>query len=182
MSRQYKTLISVSFFLIYCFSATTFANTYGLLSVGYSDVDLGNISDKSASYGVAFGYQFAPQWYVEAGYLNLIDHQDETQQLEANGPYISVLGKATGNDGELYYRLGVASIDKTEKYLIQEMACIDTSSSLCEIDERILAGMIGLGFDYFIGRSAMLRLEYTYMGGEDDFSTHSVNVGFRYNF
>ena len=183
MLWQYKSLISIVFSLFYCFSSTVFADSYGLLSVGYSDVDLGKVSDKSASYGAAFGYQFHRQWYVEAGYLSLIDSQSETKQLQAHGPYISVLGKAEGSDGELYYRLGLASVDKTETYVAQDSGCIDSSStSVCESDERILAGMVGLGFDYVVGRNAMLRLEYVYMGGKDDFSSHSVNVGLRYNF
>ena len=183
MLWQYKTLIGIGFSLFYCFSSTAFANSYGLLSVGYSDVDLGNVSDKSASYGAAFGYQFHPQWYVEAGYLSLIDSQNERKQLQAHGPYISVLGKAEGDDGELYYRLGLASIDKTESYLVQDGECKDNAAtSVCESDERILAGMIGLGFDYFVGRNAMLRLEYMYMGGKDDFSSNSLNLGLRYNF
>ena len=49
-------------------------------------------------------------------------------------------------------------------------------------DDTIVAGLAGLGFDYYVGMKSMVRVEYTYFGGKDDFSAHIVNLGFRYNF
>jgi len=46
----------------------------------------------------------------------------------------------------------------------------------------IAAGLIGLGFDYYVSQNSMVRFEYTYIGGEDSFSTNMLSLGFRYNF
>lgn len=179
--RLFRMLLALSFSC--CLSHEALANAYGIITLGYADVDLGEVADKSASYGGALGYQVHPQWYVEAGYLHLVDSSEESQDVSASGPYLAFLGKAGSQEGELFYRLGIASIDKVEKYLPSQQACADATQVLrCEVDERILAGMAGLGFDYFVGLRAMVRVEYMYMGGKDDFSSHAINLGFRYNF
>mgnify|MGYP003635142267 CR=1 FL=1 len=58
----------------------------------------------------------------------------------------------------------------------------ELSGDACSFDEGVVAGIAGLGFDYYVGLKSMVRLEYTYLGGEDDLSTHLVSLGFRYNF
>ncbi|SVE06508.1 uncharacterized protein METZ01_LOCUS459362, partial [marine metagenome] len=55
-------------------------------------------------------------------------------------------------------------------------------AAVCGYDDTIIAGLAGLGFDYYLGLQSMVRVEYTYFGGKDDFSAHIVNLGFRYNF
>ena len=47
-------------------------NLYTVFSVGYSDVEFIKDPDKKFGYKMAFGYQFDPQWFVEAGYQKLI--------------------------------------------------------------------------------------------------------------
>ena len=45
-----------------------------------------------------------------------------------------------------------------------------------------MAGLAGLGFDYYVTHSSMVRMEYVFFGGEDNFSAHTFSIGFRYNF
>lgn len=174
-------LLGVSSYLV---SFEGSANAYGVISLGYSDSSVGKVSDQSVGYSAALGYQIHRQWYVEAGYMDLLDSRDDNQFASATGPYLSILGKAGNEQGELFYKLGIASIDKSEGYVPQDGMCGNASetASWCEFDERIVAGIIGLGFDFFLSPNSMLRAEYVYLGGESDFSSNTVNIGFRYNF
>jgi len=161
-----------------CFSFTANADIYGVATVGYADVDTEVLGDSGVAFSGAIGYQFHKQWYVEGGYLSLVDESEPSAVVEATGAYLAVLGKAGSREGELFYKLGVANIDVTS---IDAAACA-ADVLPCAYDDSVVAGLVGLGFDYFVGHRTMVRLEYTYVGGEDDFSANMVNVGVRYNF
>ncbi len=47
-------------------------NVYTVFSVGYSDVEFIQDSNKSFGYKMAIGYQVDPQCYIEAGHQSLI--------------------------------------------------------------------------------------------------------------
>ncbi|TDF37319.1 autotransporter outer membrane beta-barrel domain-containing protein [Alteromonadaceae bacterium M269] len=179
---------------------------YGVLSAGYSDVE----SDVSESDGVGYkfgiGYQFHRQWYVEGGYHLLSDESlsdgvfaDATAlagfepEVEAESLFISVLGKASSRAGELFYRLGINSVDVTSTSLVDAQSCDGTSSNavvggtastqnFCVRDDTALAGHIGIGFDFRLGRQLMLRTEVEHLQGEDDLETTTFTLGVRYNF
>ncbi|MFZ8198301.1 outer membrane protein [Alteromonas portus] len=162
------------------FSGIVSANGYAVANIGYGNVDTEIDSEADFSYSGALGYQFHRQWYVEAGYISFIDADNDEQSISSKGPYLALLGKASSQNGELYYKLGVASVD-IEHASLESSAC-GTEAVICAYDDTILAGLAGLGFDYYLGLQSMVRVEYTYFGGKDDFSAHIVNLGFRYNF
>ncbi len=162
------------------FTGNAFANLYAVANVGYSNVDTDTSSESDVSYSGAIGYQFDQQWYVEGGYISLIDKQDDNESLTSHGAYLALLGKAGSPEGELFYKVGVASIS-VEETLTDASAC-GTEAATCGFDDTIVAGLVGLGFDYYVSRNSMVRTEYMYLGGQDDFSAHIVNIGFRYNF
>ncbi|APE02687.1 hypothetical protein BM526_13000 [Alteromonas mediterranea] len=155
-------------------------NGYAVANIGYGNVDTQIDSEADVSYSAALGYRFHRQWYVEGGYISLIDADTDEQSLLSKGPYLALLGKASSPKGELYYKLGVASVD-IEQVSINSSAC-GAEALACGYDDTIVAGLAGLGFDYYVGMKSMVRVEYTYFGGKDDFSAHIVNLGFRYNF
>ena len=161
-------------------TANVSAESYAVVNVGYGNVDTEFDGESDVSYSAALGYQFHRQWYVEGGYISLIDADNDDQSLSSSGPYLAFLGKASSTDGELYYKLGIASIDIEQTFTSTDVC--GESSEFCGYDESVIAGMAGLGFDYHLGYQSMLRVEYTYFGGKDDFSAHIVNLGFRYNF
>ena len=152
--------------------------SYGLATVGYNDVDYAEASDKKVTYSLAFGKQIHRQWYAEVGYLNLFDYSNK--QVDANGDslYLAMLGKASSGTGELFYKLGVARVDID----VSSQCATEGVTSECDQSEALAAGLVGLGFDYYVGLRSMIRIEYLHMTGEDSFSTNMVNVGFRYNF
>lgn len=171
--------------LLLSLSAAATDRMYAVGGITYSDSEFSDSDDKGVGYTLAIGHQFAPKWYVEAGYLSLLDELDGTQGMDADAIYLALLGKAGSREGELFYKVGVARADIAgfEPALAGGNCRLgELSGSNCRFDEGILAGMIGLGFDYHIGMKSMIRLEYTYLGGEDSFSTHWVNLAFRYNF
>lgn len=162
------------------FSGLASANGYAVANIGYGNVDTEADNDADVSYSAALGYQFHRQWYVEGGYISLIDADNGEQSISSKGPYLALLGKASSQKGELYYKLGIASID-VEHASLETSAC-GAEATICAYDDTVIAGLAGLGFDYYLGLQSMVRIEYTYFGGKDDFSAHIVNLGFRYNF
>ncbi|NDW14269.1 outer membrane beta-barrel protein [Alteromonas genovensis] len=161
-----------------CFKAEAAPENYGLVSVGYTDFEFDGGSDREVAYSVAYGHKIHRQWYAEAGYLNLFDYSDDGAEAEGEALYLAVLGKASSTTGELFYKLGVARVD-----VAATIPCgTETASASCSFDNGIAAGLIGLGFDYYVSQNSMVRFEYTYIGGEDSFSTNMLSLGFRYNF
>mgnify|MGYP000064816114 FL=1 len=182
-------------------------NLYTVFSAGYSNLDLSEESNDGLNYKIAFGYQIDPQWYVEAGYQQLIHDKlyvtevpnaddvingESVQQGDAL--FLAFLGKASGPMGELFYRLGVLKTDlRGQQLLAGDLACEMGSknslmianygaATLCDYDESGVAGVIGLGFDYFIDTRTMLRGEIEYIKGQDNLTVTAATIGVRYNF
>jgi hypothetical protein len=180
---------------------------YTVFSVGYSDVEFSQDSNEGFGYKMTFGYQFDPQWYVEAGYQQLIhdklhsadlptltDVGNAETVLQGDALFLSFLGKASSPTGELFYRLGVLKTDFRGQQLfagVREcefgqtniLAAADFgSATMCDYDESGIAGVIGLGFDYFIGARTMIRTEIEYIKGQDNLTVTTANIGLRYNF
>ena len=162
------------------FSGLASANGYAVVNIGYGNVDTEIDNEADVSYSAALAYQFHRQWYVEGGYISLIDTDTDQQSVSSKGPYVALLGKASSQKGELYYKLGVANIDI--EHVTTNSAVCGPDVLVCGYDDAVIAGIAGLGFDYYLGLKSMVRVEYTYFGGKDDFSAHIVNLGFRYNF
>lgn len=193
-------------FILFAIHAQAKDDLYGIVTVGFADTDFGSTAAESAAYKFGIGYQFHRQWYVEAGYQQIADESMNSQiptsaqqvesfegGLEGGALYLSVLGKASGRTGELFYRLGVLNVDLKGQSLADSDTCsigratpislvTGESYSLCEFDEGVFAGAFGIGFDFFIGTKTMLRVEIEHIEGEHDFSSSSAHLGLRYNF
>jgi hypothetical protein len=190
-------------------SAQTLAanNLYTVFSVGYSDVKFIEKLDNKLGYKMAFGYQFDPQWYVEAGYQKLIHNSLYSTDLptatdmtnaenvqQGDALFLAFLGKASSPTGELFYRLGVLKTDIRGQQLLMGvrecefgqanvMAIADFgAATICDYDESGVAGVIGLGYDYFFGARTMVRAEIEYIKGQDNLTVTTASVGLRYNF
>lgn len=182
-------------------------NLYTAFSLGYSDIEFAESSNEGVGYKMAIGYQFDPQWYVEAGYQQLIHdslyidelpsaanvtNSESKQQVDAL--FLSFLGKASGPSGELFYRVGVLKTDTRGQDLfsgaveceVGQGTIIDVTNlgmaTVCDYDQGGVAGVIGLGYDYFIGARTMLRAEIEYVKGQDDLTATVAFIGLRYNF
>lgn len=182
-------------------------NTYTIFSLGYSDIDYSEEQAEGVGYKLGLGYQIAPQWYVEMGYQQLLNDslyldviptaaqfENNDNRMQGDALFVALLGKASSNVGELFYRLGVLKTDiRGQKLYIGDRACdvgLVTSVSveslgngtICDFDNSGAAGVFGLGFDYFIGARTMLRTEIEYIKGKDNLSITALFVGLRYNF
>jgi hypothetical protein len=180
---------------------------YSVFSVGYSDVEFTQESNNGFGYKIALGYQIDSQWYVEAGYQQLIHDELYSTELpsaiditnsenveQGDALFVSFLGKASSPIGELFYRLGVLKTDiRGQQLLAGERACefgqanvfavADFgTATMCDYDESGVAGVLGLGFDYFIGARTMIRSEIEYIKGQDNLTVMTANIGLRYNF
>ena len=181
-------------------------NMYGVTTLGYAKANLASTSANTTSYKLAVGYQFAEKWYAEFGYHQLskqsmIEQLPTTVEgvnaadfgLNADALGISVLGKASSNYGELFYRLGILNVDIEGQTLTEGAGCefgtatpftIGTGESynLCEFDEGVAAGQIGIGFDFYLGVNLLLRTEVEHIRGEQGFEQNGAYIGLRYNF
>jgi outer membrane autotransporter protein len=180
---------------------------YTVFSVGYSDVEFTQDSNEGFGYKMTIGYQFDPQWYVEVGYQQLVHDKLYTKGLpsaadvnnsesvqQGDALFLAFLGKASGPTGELFYRLGVlktvmrgqqllAGLSECELGQANVLAIADFgAATMCDYDESGVAGVIGLGFDYFVGARTMLRFELEYIKGQDNLTVTTATVGLRYNF
>lgn len=165
-----------------CSNAEAAPENYGVITVGYTDFEFNDGSDREVAYSAAYGHKIHRQWYAEAGYMNLFDYSESNENgsvdAQSEALYLAVLGKASSTTGELFYKLGVARVDVSAT-----LSCgTDAVPATCGYDEGLAAGLIGLGFDYYVSQNAMIRFEYTYLGGEDSFSANMLNLGLRYNF
>lgn len=186
--------------------ADIFDNNYVLLAPQYADVDIDDANASEAGFNVAFGTEIHRQWYAEIGYnqfssnfefsavptTTAVDGFDPG--VDASGLYIAVLGKASGQSGELFYRLGVMNVGyETSTRLSGTAACNNGTQSFftvsgtetvtqCDIDDSGVAGMIGAGFDFYVGYSAQVRLQFEHVRGSNDVQANTAQLGFRYNF
>lgn len=182
-------------------------NLYGVVSLGYTDIELSEDANQGLGYKLGFGYQFDPQWYLEAGYQQLIhdnlyvdrlpssaDFNQAEQLQQTDALFLTFLGKASGPMGELYYRLGILKTDmRGQQLLVGARECdlgrattmqIENlgAATICDYDESGVAGVIGLGFDYFVGARTMIRTEIEYIKGQDNLTATAASIGLRYNF
>lgn len=180
-------------FLLLLISQQSFAieKMYGVAATSYSDLEFSNVTDESAGYKLVLGHQFHKQWYVEAGYYQLADVKavGSSSALKANALYLGVLGKASHPVGELFYRLGAANLDLQQGQLTDAESCtsgsqIDSQGGvlLCGSDETIAAGILGIGFDYYVATKTFVRFEAEYIVGQDSFKSTVLTLGLRYNF
>lgn len=204
LKKQISILILCCIFSLQILAAD---NVYTLFSVGYSDVDFIQDSNKGFGYKMAIGYQFDPQWYVEVGYQSLIhdnlyltelpsakDVMHSKNVWQGDALFLAFLGKSFSQAGELFYRVGVLKTDIRGQQLlpgVSECKLGKTyvlaianygAATMCDYDESGIAGVIGFGFDYFIGARTMLRTEVEYIKGQDNLTVTTVNLGLRYNF
>lgn len=180
---------------------------YAVSTMGGAKTEFSTADVNNFSYKLGMGYQFDRQWYFEAGIQKLASDamaselpstmaqlQDDSLQLDASALYASLLGKAAGPSGELFYRIGILKTDiQGQHTLAGSQSCelgkgtvvtVNTNESytFCQFDEGGIAGVVGLGFDFFIGSRTMLRTEIEYIKGENNLAVSAAYVGLRYNF
>ena len=198
--------IVILFPLMLAFSGNAAEKIYGVASVGYANSKFDQGEVDSGSFKLGVGYQFHPQWYAELGFQQL-SNQNFIDQLPMTLPdvsnfdygmqgdaiFASLLGKASGRLGELYYRVGIVKAEVKGQHVEASSICnlgtgsefsVDSGETfnLCEYDEGSLAGVFGIGFDFYIGVNMMLRTEVEHISGENGLQTNAGYVGLRYNF
>jgi hypothetical protein len=168
---------------------------YAVSSLGFADNELAQESVDGFSYKINIGYEYNSQWAFEMGFQSLVDNTgniNNTDTVEGNDEInaltLSALGRAGSRHGELYYRLGILRVDSSFTDLVPDQECTATllgihdGRVICQQSESKLAGVIGLGFDFYIHHSTLLRLEIEHIQGENDYSAQALYVGFRLNF
>ncbi|MEP7704714.1 outer membrane beta-barrel protein [Paraglaciecola sp. 25GB23A] len=200
---------SVCVLMLLGFGGQTYATEglYAVSTIGSAKTEFVDTSNNDLSYKLGMGYQIDRQWYFEAGIqkwasdsmaselpITLEQLQDTSLKLDTTALYATFLGKAAGPAGELFYRIGLLKTDiKGQQVLAGNQVCElgsttaialndEQNYSFCQFDEGGVAGVIGLGFDYFISHKMMVRTELEYIKGQNNLSMSGAYVGLRYNF
>lgn len=200
---------SVCVLMLLSFGGQTYATEglYAVSTIGSAKTEFVDSSNNDLSYKLGMGYQIDRQWYFEAGVqkwasdsmvselpITLEQLQDTSLKLDTTALYATFLGKAAGPAGELFYRIGLLKTDiKGQQVLAGNQVCElgsttvialndEQNYSFCQFDEGGVAGVIGLGFDYFISHKMMVRTELEYIKGQNNLSMSGAYVGLRYNF
>jgi hypothetical protein len=200
---------SVCALVLLGFGGQTYATEglYAVSTLGAAKTEFADSTNNDLSYKLGIGYQIDRQWYFEAGMQKwasdamaselpstLEQLQDDSLKLDTTALYATFLGKAAGPAGELFYRIGLLKTDiKGQQVLAGNQVCklghstaislgAEQNYSYCEFDEGGVAGVIGLGFDYFISSKMMFRTEIEYIKGQNNLSISAAYIGLRYNF
>jgi hypothetical protein len=170
---------------------------YGIGAAGYAANDFGGQDLDDVSYKIGVGYELGKQWNLEVGFQALGDDRLDMDELsldnasqEINAVYLSALGRAGNRYGELFYRVGVLRADVSTDYLSLGTDCANTGSAImvlsatvvCQSSNSNIAGVFGIGFDFYIHHSTMLRIEFEHIQGQDSFSAQAAYIGIRLNF
>jgi hypothetical protein len=191
--NKYVPAIVLAVFALTSVSAQAIDRLYGVVGMGFADGDLDGATANGLSYRFAIGHEYHRQWNFELGYQNIVDEEASGfgEGLAATAITLSALGKASNREGELFYRIGLANIDVTGQTLADnDGVCANGSvigtvvdvGTFCGVDENVIGGVVGLGFDVYTGLNSMVRIEGEYLYGESEFSAGAVYIGFRYNF
>ena len=174
---------------------------YTVVSAGYAESNTQLDKDKGAGYRIGVGYELGRQWYLEVGYQQIIDESAQRPDantvakngVKAGGGYLTLLGKASGAQGELFYRIGALSVKVEEQqYRTGTHTCaagIGNGFNVgaqaytdCRTDNTAIAGVIGFGYDTRLSRNILIRTEIEHIKGQDDIEFNAAYVGIRYNF
>ena len=200
-----KGIFFASALLLLSTQASANNNLYGVVSAGFTESEFDINKVDGGSYKFALGYQFHRQWYAEFGYQLLSDQsqnalvptsdaevQGYKPGMEGGAIFASVLGKAAGSMGELFYRVGIMKGDIKGQSLQQGTQCQlgqgqalsvgGNQYQLCAYDEGVVAGVFGLGFDFHLTSDMMLRTEVEHIRGQHNLRTNAAYIGIRYNF
>ena len=189
--KLYLLIVISIFFSSTVFSGSAHAqnNLYGTFALGLAQNEIESYELDKFSYKLGIGYQLTPQWDLEASFQGLgAENAGDTAQQnfdvsEFYGLSVSALGKARGQYGDLYYRVGVMMVD-AQVQSIGSLVCVPDplTPGLCSIDESVVAGVLGLGFDLRIFQSTMVRFEVEHIQGQEDYSANAAYIGVRLNF
>jgi hypothetical protein len=203
----FKHILVITFIWAISLQAKAADNLYTVFSLGYSDVEFNSQDSDGLGYKLTIGYQVAPQWYLEMGYQQLVHDELYVTDLpsaqdvvnaesvkQGDALFLAFLGKASGRMGELFYRIGVLKTDIKGQDILAAMQECEVgqasmitvedfgAATMCDYDESGIAGVIGLGFDYFVGARTMIRTEIEYIKGQDNLTVAAAYIGLRYNF
>lgn len=142
------------------------------VKVGQFDLDVDG-ADKPTAYGVYGGYNFDPNFGIEAEYVGSDDADYYNGDIDAKtyGAY-GTYRYAFPNTG-LYAKgkLGVAKTEIEGNYLVE-----DSNRKTISKDDTSLAGGVGLG--YSVNPNFSVEAEYDKLGSDADLMTVGAHLKF----
>ncbi|WP_199609321.1 outer membrane beta-barrel protein [Flocculibacter collagenilyticus] len=161
----------------------------------------GRNSDNSA-IKVVTGLRIHPQWAIELGYADLgeveevrtvfVNVDTDTSNtvfkngFEGEGISLSLLGIASSQAGQLYYKIGATKLDATQ-VVYGQTTCSGTytvveNNNRCEKHLNDNALTFGLGWEQNLSKSWRIRTEYERMHAEGDLTIQNAYLGVVYAF
>jgi len=184
-------------------SAELFDKSYVVVASQYSNIDLDFTDEGQAGVTLAFGTEIEKKWNVEFGYSFMADNYKlpgdlsavtagQSMGIDASAWHAAFLGKARGNSGVLFYKIGLMHSSFESAAVVEQESCsrgvaiapTETVNGpvICQIDESSIAGLVGMGFDYNVTEGSQVRFNVDYVFGENSLQATLFQVGYRYNF
>ena len=212
-----KSFIIFSIASAACLSQAAFAEETGIFSAKnyylsgaaiYSRVDHSDNDSKGGGAELNLGYTINSSWSIELSYLDALSETSSepdydsrslyTHGYELNGVMLSILGKTSLAEGELYYRAGImrTDVNSTTFYETDNFNCDSGLVSgyvvnwdddvynffKCEVSEKKNVALFGLGYKYDFNDNWFFRTELRRLFMRDSFYVDNLSVGLGYRF
>ncbi|HCT74601.1 porin family protein [Psychrobacter aquimaris] len=142
------------------------------VKVGQFDLDV-NGADKPTAYGVYGGYNFDPNFGIEAEYVGSDDADYYNGDIDAKsyGAYGTYRYQFPNTALYAKGKLGVAKTEIEGNYLVE-----DSNRKTISKDDTSLAGGVGLG--YSVNPNFSVEAEYDMLGSDADLMTVGAQLKF----
>ena len=142
------------------------------VKVGQFDLDVDG-ADKPTAYGVYGGYNFDPNFGIEAEYVGSDDADYYNGDIDAKsyGAYGTYRYQFPNTGLYAKGKLGVAKTEIEGNYLVQ-----DSNRKTISKDDTSLAGGVGLG--YSVNPNFSVEAEYDKLGSDADLMTVGAQLKF----
>ncbi|MGP4970712.1 porin family protein [Psychrobacter aquimaris] len=142
------------------------------VKVGQFDLDV-NGADKPTAYGVYGGYNFDPNFGIEAEYVGSDDADYYNGDIDAKsyGAYGTYRYQFPNTALYAKGKLGVAKTEIEGNYLVE-----DSNRKTISKDDTSLAGGVGLG--YSVNPNFSVEAEYDKLGSDADLMTVGAQLKF----
>ncbi len=142
------------------------------VKVGQFDLDVSG-ADKPTAYGVYGGYNFDPNFGIEAEYVGSDDADYYNGDIDAKsyGAYGTYRYQFPNTGLYAKGKLGVAKTEIEGNYLVQ-----DSNRKTISKDDTSLAGGVGLG--YSVNPNFSVEAEYDKLGSDADLMTVGAQLKF----
>lgn len=170
------------------------ADIYDSWEIDPADFDTfsDSLDRKDNGFSFSLGYQFSPNFAVEAAYVDLGglsyaaeatdggEGYDVLQMADSKGPSLSLIGswpvaEAFSLDATLGAYFG--STDWSDEFLVDDVSAFEESGSSSDVSM-----VLGVGATWSISERVGVRFSYSRFNNVDDIDVDRISIGLKFSF